>query len=168
MRKCILEKPPSTRFTYDTPVEEFVERAAEGRFAPSTYVAKRIVREPRSDARGNLSSGAAFLGELRDTSGDERLQVCMWSDLCTLAKIVDELRQEERVAVGNGEEIRGHQIGELAEGFGKLAQVVERQGSQRQAPRAGCCASLASQPMEWMWPRRFVIAIGYDDHDGHA
>ena len=61
VRDAYSKSPRPLDFTYDSTVEEFVERAAEVCFTPSAYVAKSIVREPRSDARGDLSSSAGLL-----------------------------------------------------------------------------------------------------------
>ena len=86
-----------------------------------------------------------------------------------LTKVVDKLRQEERVPVGNGQQRRRpRNRGSRVTLSVNSCRLVERQGSQRQALRAGSGTCLASQPMERMRPRRFVVAIRHDDHYGHA
>jgi hypothetical protein len=56
VRERILEESASAGLAHDAPVEEFVERVADRSFVPTADIAKRVVRESRTDERGDLAA----------------------------------------------------------------------------------------------------------------
>ena len=101
VRERVLEESASARLAHDAPVEELVERVTDRGLVPPADVAKRVVRESRTDGRGDLGGGARLLRELPDTHRHQRLETRGRSALFAMTKVVDELRQEERVPGGN-------------------------------------------------------------------
>ena len=126
VRKRVFEKPAPARFAHDAPVEKFVECVPERGFVPSAHLAKRVVRKSNADASGDLCGRVRLVRELADTAGHEGMQIRGWIDAFALSKVVDKLRQEERVPVGNGQQRGGREIGDVGHRFGQFVQIVER------------------------------------------
>ncbi len=94
MGESVLKEAPSARFARNSPVDQLVERDAEGSRIPPADFTQDVARKLRSDVRRDFRGAARVGRKLFDAACDERVEILRRERPVAFAVVVDELGNE--------------------------------------------------------------------------